>query len=179
MLRNQRIPHGDVARLHPVTCAILIAPCDYEPRVQWSVAHELAETYTADRIEPELHEAYCDRVAAALLMPRERFIRSAKACGLRLPQLRQVWPSCSREAIVSRIANLFPNTVASSWRGNRFKFRRTSDEYQPPELATELEAFCAAEAAYHRRESWVREGNIGVRAWPAAGGRALALCVAA
>lgn len=143
------------------------------------MAHELAEHYTPRRVEPEWHEAFCDRIAAALMMPRKQFIMSARCCNLRLPPLRGLWPNCSREAIISRISNLFPNTVASSWRGNQFKFRRTSDGYQPPEMATELEAFCAAEAAYHGRESWVREGNIGVRAWPAAGGRALALCVAA
>lgn len=179
MLFNQRIPHGDLARLHPITCAILIAPCAYEPRVQASVAHELAEFYQPTRLDPEWHEAFCDRVAAALLMPREAFIESARACGLSLHALCRAWPHASREAILTRVADLFPRTTASSWLGSDPKFRRAHPGYRPTRELLDLEAFVASHAAHYRTDVEESAGGIVARAWPAGEDRALSLCVAA
>lgn len=174
-----RLPGEARGGVDPETRAILLAPCAYQPRLELTTAHELCEMYLRRGAVPkQWHEAACQRGAAALLMPRGAFVASANSCNLHVPTLAKFWPHCSREAILTRIADLFPNTVASSWRGNRARFRRSHSGYQQPALATQLEEFVAAEAAFHGRESWVREGSIAARAWPALGGRALVLCVA-
>lgn len=163
----------------PETCEILIVRSPYHRRVALTIAHELIEHYVPSRLEEQWHEPFCQRGAAALLMPREAFAASAIACDLRLPALKAYWPGCSLEAILTRVADLFPNCTASSWCDGRARFRRAHAGFAPPPDAAELEAFVAGEASYYRRESWVQVGHVAARAWPTSEGRALVLSVSA
>lgn len=165
--------------VHPITCAILLAPCNYRPRVQLTIAHEMIEHYLPSKLDLRWHEAACQRGAAALLMPREQFIASAVSAQLRLPDLCRAWPHASREAVLSRVADLFPGTVASSWRRSEPKFRRAHSNHRPTRELLDLEAFVAAEAAWYREPSEIVAGGFIARAWPAGEDRALSLCVAA
>jgi len=174
VVRN--LPRGVEATVDHLSSTIIVSAALCPERRSFSVAHEAGEISKPLGLPEEINEAWCDRFAAALMMPARPFVDSALSCGLRLPVLSRFWRHCSKPAILTRISDLFPNTRASSWRRNRPSFRRG---FALSPAAAEIEAFCAAEAAYQRRESWVQEGQIAARAWPAGEDRALVLCVAA
>ena len=164
----------------PFLCAIYVAPMHYRPRVEWTIAHELAEREVREPLDDDQeHERYCQAIAAAVMMPEAAFVPSVRASNLSIPILARLWPHCSREAIATRMADLFPRTVVSAWQGSDAKFRRAHAGYRPPAELLDLEAFVAAEAAWYRKESEVRAGDLVERAWPARDGRALSLCMAA
>jgi hypothetical protein len=156
---------------------ILVAPCAYVPRFEWTVAHELIERELKRIHEPEPHEQLVNIGAAELMAPARAFAFSAASCNWDLRVLRAWWRHCSWEALARRVAELAPGYAASSWTGSKAKFRRVHPELGalPPE-ANDLEAFVAAEAAFGRCNSAIDAGEYSVRAWWTGGQRAVTLC---
>lgn len=79
-------------------------------RRAFSVGHELLEAHLpldVANLDESVKEAWCNRGAAALLMPAQAFGESGEACGWDLDTLEVWWPCCSHEAIERRIQDLY------------------------------------------------------------------------
>lgn len=142
-------------------------------RREFTTAHELMEANLPLGIPPEVKEAWCDRGAAALMMPEAAFLESGNSCGWDLEALRTWWPHCSWNALVRRIADLVPGTAAAAWHRQRLRFRRTHLEVELPEHADQLEEFVACEALHGSGRSELRVGGLELRAWKSGPGRAV------
>lgn len=169
-----RLPGGAIGGIDPFTCAIRIV--DLVPtRASFTIAHELAEHYTPARIDPMWHEEFCDRTAAALMMPAKAFIDSGVACGWNFGVLRVWWPSCSWNALVRRVADLVPGSAATAWHRQQLRFRQTNPGVELPEHADELEEFVACEALHGSGRSELQLGGVEIHAWRSGPGRAVSV----
>jgi hypothetical protein len=146
-------------------------------RRAFSVGHELMEAHLPAENGPapiphELKERWCDRGAAAMMMPAAAFRQSGQACGWDLAVLREWWPFCSWNALVARTADLEPGLAVAAWHQQQLRFRRSNLAVELPEHADALEQFAACEAVYGGK-SEVAEGGLVVRAWRSGPGRAV------
>lgn len=90
-------------------------------RRAFTVGHELLEANLPLSVPARHKEQWCNRGAAALMMPRREFLESGTACGWRIDVLREWWLFCSEEALERRMEELrvrlhllSANTSASS-----------------------------------------------------------------
>ena len=127
-VRVRPIPGKRQALTIPGEPHILISPeLDYWPRREFSVAHELAESELQEK-SPKIHEAFCDRIAAAILLPRPEFLSSLVTHALDMRELRQLWPWASWSAMARRITELMPNTIATGWHNAKPTWRTSSND---------------------------------------------------
>lgn len=145
MRRQTRLPEGTDARAFVAACGLKVvevqleafegfhipgtrtlylSPQPYEPRNQFTLFHELAEARRPPWIPAEWKEKWCDRAAAALLLPRTAFTTSLVACRWDLAALRRRWRHASYEAIASRIVDVMPGVSMSTWRDELRRYRR-------------------------------------------------------
>ena len=85
---------------------IFVAPSGYRPRDEFTIAHELMELHiprSVLELPRATKERFCDRGAAALLLPRGAFLRSLTQHGWEIEQQRQRWPLVSGRVIEARI----------------------------------------------------------------------------
>ena len=156
------------------TCRIVVAAGMSATRREFTVAHELMEANLPLGIPADVKESWCDRGAAALMMPAREFLESGTACGWDLAVLREWWPHCSWNALVRRVTDLVPGTAASAWHEARRRFRQVHPAVELPEHADELEEFVAAEALQGGSSELALAG-VQVRAWKTGPGRAVAV----
>jgi hypothetical protein len=142
---------------------ILLRPSGYRPRDEFSIAHELLELYGpwSPEVPAATKELLCDRGAAALLLPSDEFLKSARAERFDLAVLRRRWPLASWGALSCRISDLVPGAVSSTWVNGRRRGARSAHE-DPGVAALEREAHHAALARGHQS---VRRGSLRAAAW--------------
>jgi hypothetical protein len=133
----------------------------YYPRVEFTVAHELAHHFVPLTMRVGAVEAFCNRVAAALLLPSARFCGSAVGNGCELPTLRHEWPWASWQVIMWRITELLPGIGASVWVNCEPVERRHA--YTPAEV-TRAEALSVRDAQ-RRGRAIVKVAGICAIAW--------------
>lgn len=155
---------------------IWIAPCAYGPRRELSVGHELMELALATRLPHDQHELFCQRGAAALLMPGREFSADGRSCNWDLAHLRRRWVHASWEAIASRAADLLEHVSASAWNGPTRKFLRGVPVPHLSGRALLLEAQAAAEAVGGRGHVHLRLPGVSARAWRIGKCRAVSIC---
>lgn len=145
---------------------IVYSPSGYAPRDEFTIAHELMELHVpapVAQLGAAVREQFCDRGAAALILPRQQFLFSLHGVGFELPALRRRWPLASWGAIAARLVDLVPRVSACTWVGEH----RESWRYDPTlELhhagAAEL---AAVEQAQVRGWAVVVRRRLRARAW--------------
>lgn len=154
-----------------------VAACDYLPHQEFGAGHELMEKNVPLGLAPDLKEAWCDRGAAALMMPARSFLESGTACDWELDVLQAWWPVCSPFALLRRITDLVAGARVSAWTRTRMRARIASQAGALPDHSPQLEEFVAAEALHGSGRSELVLGGVRVRAWKNGAGRALALAL--
>jgi hypothetical protein len=167
----------DVARIYlpgvrgaasPEERLIVFTPSGYPPRDEFTVAHELMELHMPTpvaQLQPAERERFCDRGAAALLLPRQQFLFTSRVARGELPELRRRWPWASWGAIASRFVDLVPGTAAATWVNGERDWWRYDDRLP-------VQAFVLAEIAAHdqvqddrRAHALVLRDRARARAW--------------
>jgi Zn-dependent peptidase ImmA (M78 family) len=99
--------------------AVILSPSGYEPRDEFTLAHELAELHLPaawrSTLSEELKERACNRIAAALLLPPRPFLWALHESDWQVPAVRRRFPLVSYETVATRIVDLKPGAAASSW----------------------------------------------------------------
>jgi hypothetical protein len=113
---------------------------------QFSICYGLSEYHQINRLPHILHQAFCNRSAAAQLMPRCTFVRTLFAHGFDLSSLRLRWVHCSFEAVARRAPEVWPGLVASAWRGAEARWHRESEGLVIPTHLVRLELSALGEA---------------------------------
>jgi Zn-dependent peptidase ImmA (M78 family) len=101
-----QLPPGVLGVSSRSAWAILYEESGYRPRDEFTVAHELMELHLPRpvlELPRAVKERFCDRGAAALLLPRGAFLRSLKEFGWNVEDQRQRWPYVSARVIAARI----------------------------------------------------------------------------
>lgn len=175
------VPEDFRGACRPKTRTIFVARSSYQPRNEFSQAHEIAELHiprAVRELPAALKERYCNRVAAALLLPREQFLACIRSSDWNLPGLRRRWPLASWGAIASRLADLVPGVAACTWVGSvRASWHIGAGVRIPEIISAESAAAFAVQAGSAR--IIVRRGRATARGWrlTAKQGRKVALTV--
>lgn len=149
---------GVLGRTERGSRIIEIAPHTYEPKREYTLAHELLELALSRRHFKGRHrERACQRGAAGFLLPSIAFKHTLFRSGWELPSLIRKWRWASAEAIGFRINDLFPWARFVVWSDSRVRVSGGG-----PPTVMELEAY---ERAVRRGCSLVVEGGQAVTAW--------------
>ena len=147
-------------------------------RRSFTAAHELLHALApADLVGGDL-EAWCNRGAAAVLMPREPFLHSGVACGWNLRVLTGWWPYCAPLALLRRMTDLLPRLRVSAWVKEQMAASASSLVAELPGHVQELEAAVAAEAM-EVGQSQLEDRGMVLRGWRNGHARAVVLLHAA
>jgi hypothetical protein len=177
-VERDHLPNGDLAWSFPRWRKIVLSPSGYEPRDAVSIAHELIELELPRRLEPrKFHEAFCQRGAAALILPRESFLRIAVAERWDLAALRRRFRRlASWELLATRAVDLVPGSAAAAWVRGALKWRRA---WQAPGGVTDAERRAVARAMRPRGFGACRSAVAWRIAERGAGFRAISLALPA
>jgi Zn-dependent peptidase ImmA (M78 family) len=163
---------------HPLRCmngkaarqarAIILSPSGYEPRDEFTIAHELAELHLPAQwrstLSEQTKERCCNRIAAALLLPAKAFLWALHETDWDLPAVRRRFPRVSFEAVATRIVDLRPGTTAASWvNGKRAWWRGPQSGADVRDLVRAEHA--ALRIAARAGSAAVQQGSILARAW--------------
>ena len=124
---------------------ILLADEQRVERQHWAIAHEVGES-VAYRvfaalgvshvdIPPAGREAVANRLAGALLLPRDWFAVDGDALGWDLVELKQIYRSASHELIARRQLEMKPSVIMTLFDQGQTTWRRTNVGFRPPTLA--------------------------------------------
>lgn len=109
------------------TDRIVVAKCWHPPREECSIAHELVEAVVQRTLPDAEHEAFCERAAAALMLPASEYLQTLFARGLDLARMRRrEWPWASWEVLARRASDLLPGVVSAAWVDDGVKWRSSS-----------------------------------------------------
>jgi hypothetical protein len=100
-------------------------------RKESTVAHEIAHRNMPADIPAEFEEAYCNRVAAALMIPRAPFISAGDRYDWEVEDLAQCFSPVSYEMVAMRIVETAPadqGFVAARWCGMTMRWRYGCNE---------------------------------------------------
>lgn len=119
----------------------LRVPPHYGPREQFTCGHELGHHHEPPGLRAEAVEAWCDRFAAALLMPERPYLSVCGELRFDLGALRRRLPWASWQALAWRVVDLCPGTAAAWWLGGALQERSSSvGEIAPAEELAAAEA---------------------------------------
>lgn len=93
----------------------VVRPSGYDAHDEFTIAHELVEQYVPRKLPTELHESFCDRAAAALMLPRDYFTLATWRARFDLATLRQRHWWASWTALAWRLVEVFPGLAAGLW----------------------------------------------------------------
>ena len=149
---------------------IYVQQSGYFPRDEFTRAHEVMELFAPPDIRAassESKERFCDKGAAALLLPRRQFLFSLHATGWDLPKLKRRWPWSSWATIASRLHDLVPGVSASSWVENRREWGRYPEGAGVPALVAlrSAEEDAVLELYRGRGVAVARRSSTLARAW--------------
>lgn len=160
--------------------SVVFSPSGYEPRDEFTIAHELAELHIPRAWREDLpiedKERLCNRVAAAMLLPPAEFLEAVSQQRWSLRALRNTFPRASCEAIVTRIVDLSPASQAAAWIDGRRIWRRggrTKDNVTPF-LKAEKAVLKAAEDS---GVAHIEQDGARISAWRLSGEGAKAVAV--
>jgi len=161
---------------------VIIHPSGYPPREQFSLAHELIEINIPSGwlMRDEVLDKFCDRGAAALLLPSAEFLCSLHGTGWDLAELRRRWPWASWALIASRLQDLVEGASAATWVNGAREWWRFPHDSSVAEL---LEVEGAERAAVDqvflgRGAAIVQRRRVRARAWRlSAKGKRVAIAV--
>jgi hypothetical protein len=167
----------------PEERAILYKPSGYGPRDEFTIAHELMELHlprTILDLDARVKEKFCNRGAAALLLPQQQFLFSLHGTGWDLPELRRRWPWASWGAIATRLVDLVPGVSASTWVNGRREWWRYQSIPERQAFGAELDAMELLGRERHRGRAVARRSSAKAFAWrlTARDGRRVAVTVA-
>lgn len=160
--------------------AILVADDPRRERRQWAVAHEIGES-RAYRVFSELgvdpceapvaaREAVANRLAGALLLPRDWFLRDGVTADWDLLDLKAIYASASHELIARRMLEMPAGVIVTLADQGQPVWRRSNRLARPPQLtAAERSAWIAAHDGgqpVQCERSELPDGIDDVRAWP-------------
>lgn len=94
----------------------------YQPRVDFTIAHELMEAHLPKQIRCE---ATCNRGAAAMLLPWRTYLRDLLRHQLDLPALKRSYPRASFSALARRLADLSPGAAVTKWSEGKVMWRHS------------------------------------------------------
>lgn len=161
----RRLPPTVLGLSDPANPSVVIVNrTGYAPRDAYTVAHELAEIYVGRSAPGREHERACDRLAAALLLPRAMFEVEARRHRFNLHVLRTVFPLASYEALGNRLVSVFRGLSAAFWEEERFLYCRPAISQRPPPLEAAASLLRRALAKGHACE--LAETSI-IHAWRA------------
>lgn len=163
------VPEGFRAACRPRTRTIFVARSSYQPRNEFSQAHEIAELYLPrvlrETLPGHMKETFCNRVAAALLLPRQQFLFSLHGVGWDLAELRKRWPWASWGALSSRIADLVPGVAACTWLGATRASWHVGTGVSIPEIVSAETAAADLALVGRRPRVVVQRGSAVALAW--------------
>lgn len=149
-------------------------------RRQWAVAHEIGESVAhrvfallgvrPDDAELQAREAIANRMASALLLPREPFLDAGQAADWDLLELKETFGTASHELIARRLLDMPPPVVVTVCDQGRPVWRQSNVGGRPaPLLAAERAVWQATQATGRPARGDARElpgQTLDVRAWP-------------
>lgn len=113
---------GVLGRTLRGSTVIEIVPHAYEPKREYTLAHELMELALPRKtIAGKPRERVCQRAAASFLLPSIAFKRSLTLSGWDLPTLVRWWKWASWEALGFRVADLYDWARFVVWTDGRVK----------------------------------------------------------
>jgi hypothetical protein len=113
-------------------------------RIQWAVAHEIGEQFTAEvcrrlRIDgAELadgREQIASAVATRLLLPGKWFARDAAEMGFDILQLKTRFATASHELVARRLLDLATPALITIFDHGKLEFRRWNCPRRPPPIS--------------------------------------------
>jgi len=159
---------------------ILLADEPRPERRQWAIAHEIGEL-AAHRMFVELgiatveiasssREQIANRLANALLLPREWFLADGRAVDWDLYELKEIYATASHELIARRLLDMPPPVIVTLFDQGELQWRRANlPGRAPPLIPAEREVWQAAfeigDPAFSDR-SYLPDGIEDVRCWP-------------
>jgi hypothetical protein len=113
---HRKLPAGLLGLSIPGEKKIVVSPSGYSPRDAMTTAHEMAERLVSKMLpDPHNHEAFCDRIAAAILLPRAVYLPQLREAKFDLAVLRRTWRFASWEVLGLRVVDLVPDALCRSW----------------------------------------------------------------
>lgn len=131
---------------------------DYTARQEATIAHEIAEAFVERKSRDREHEAFCDRVGAAIMLPRETYLEALFSSGFDLAKIRRRFPWASWEVIARRATDLIPPVASGAWVDEIPKWRRPDGDPGSAEMA-------AVQDARKKGRGLVLAGGIVASAW--------------
>ncbi|MFG0333666.1 MAG: ImmA/IrrE family metallo-endopeptidase [Maioricimonas sp. JB049] len=124
--------------------SIFLRPEERPERLQWTVAHEIGEA-VAHRIfahvghspeEPDFgrREQVANRMASALLLPRDWFLRDARLLDSDVLELKKQYATASHELVLLNLLRLPDLTLVSVFDHGRLTRRRSNGQLPAPRL---------------------------------------------
>jgi hypothetical protein len=113
-------------------------------RIQWAVAHEIGEQFTAEvcrrlGIDPadsdESREQIANSLATRLLLPGKWFTRDAVDFDFDVPQLKARYATASHELIARRMLDLPAPVLITIFDHGKLEFRRWNRPSRPPPIS--------------------------------------------
>lgn len=160
--------------------AILVADEPRPERRQWAVAHEIGESVAhrvLDRLEARScgpadgrREAIANRLAGAILLPREWFVDAGVECNWDLLDLKAKFATASCELVARRLLDMPPAVIVTMFDQGRPVWRKSNAcRHVPPLCDAEMASWRRAHR--HNRPGGcptrlLPPGVLAVRAWP-------------
>lgn len=110
-VREVPLPVGVRGISVPGQRVILVSRSRSRQRDEFTIAHEIAELEFGGQ---ETEEA-CDLCAAAIMLPRDPFVRSLATTGWELLGLQRRWPWASRAVLTIRLLGIIDQSAPSIW----------------------------------------------------------------
>lgn len=147
---------------------LLVRKTGYEAHDEFTVAHELVEQHLSKKLPDTQHESFCDRAAAALMLPQDYFTLATWRASFDLAALRRRHRWASWTTLAWRITECFPGIAACLWVDGQPVERRIRDA--DCAAVSEAEAV-AARHAFRAGFALIGAGAWLARAWYVTGKR--------
>jgi len=154
--------------------SILLRPGDRPERLQWSVAHEIAEHVAVDLfdrtgievdpLDPAQRERLANGLATRLFLPSEWFQADGQSNDWDVLALKNRYATASYELIARRMLDFAAPAIITIFDLGRMTFRRgnRSGGHRP----TPMELTCWAEVHRDAMPGEQRDEYLRVRGWP-------------
>jgi len=124
--------------------SIFIRPEERPERLHWAVAHEIGEAVAARVYScvghslqdpgPGQREQVANRMASALLLPRDWFLRDVRLFDCDVLELKKQYGTASHELVLLNLLRLPDLTLVSVFDHGRITRRRGNGQLPPPRL---------------------------------------------
>jgi hypothetical protein len=142
-------------------------------RIQWAVAQEIGEQFTAEvcrrlRVDPaesaDGREQIANSLAMRLLLPGKWFSRDAVDFDYHVPQLKSRYTTASHELVARRLLDLPMPVLIAIFDHGKLEYRRWNRPGRPPPLSQVEQQFW--QSAHESGRAAGRAGRPRIDAWP-------------